>query len=125
MIDLLKKIREVSDVECRIGEYNDELIHCMPVIVLTPMSEKWEYNLLGNPDNKNIRFRMNYYDDHVGDNFDLEYEKAILKIKELLKNEEVKAGIITYVGTEIKTQLLEENTIINVVAEINLKLDRR
>lgn len=125
MITLLRKIKEISDIECRIGEYNDELFHCMPVILLTPISEKWEYNLLGSPDNKNIKFRLNYYSDHIDGKYDLEFEEAIKKIKELLKNEEVKADILDYVGTELKIELLEENTIMNIMADINLKLVRR
>lgn len=128
MIRFLQKLKEnirKNGIECTISEPTDELIHSMPYVILNPISEKWEFNLLGNPDNKNVKFKIYFYAEHINGNYGSEIEEISHKIAEIFKSENIKKEILNYLTAELKVSFLEENTLILVTFEINLKLHRR
>lgn len=128
MITLMKKIKNLFEdkgIDCDISEITDEIVHSMPYVILSPLSEKWEFNMLGNPANKNVRFRIQYYDNHINGNYGEEIESISQIVKEVLKAKELKEEVLNYLSGELKVSFLEENTLILVTFDINLKLHRR
>lgn len=129
MIQLLRIIKnefEKQNVkDCIISEVSEEINYLTPTVIISPISEEWSVNALGNSDNKNIRFKILYFDEHIEGNYDLEIEEIVAKIKEVLNSKDVIKEIINFNKVVIDVSLAEEGTKILITANINLKLHRR
>jgi hypothetical protein len=128
VIEILREIKDkykALDIECEIAEIDDTLIDVKPVVILTPISERWIHDLLGNPSDKEVRFKIQVFKEHIEKEYDVEIEETLNQLKEILKSNEIKKHITTYLSTNITNELIEENTTILITADINLKLHRR
>lgn len=129
MIALMRIIqdefKEIGIKDCTISELSDEINYLTPAVVLSPISEEWTFNLLGNQNDKEVKFKIYYYDDHIEGNYDNEIDDIINKIKNVLNTEKVIDEVANFNSTVINISLEEENTKICVVANISLKLCRR
>lgn len=124
MIDFLKRIKEIADIDCEIGEYDLEKTFTYPYLLLTPISEKWEQNLLGNVTDKKIRVKMSLFLEN-NDNYENIAQEGIEKLKSLLLNEYVKKDIITFISADVQLSLIDEQTVLCAVLDTNLEISRR
>lgn len=128
MINILREIKKAYidlGYDCEIAEIEDVLIDVKPFIVLTPVYEKWIHDLLGNPSNKDIKFKIQIFKEHIENEYDTEIDSTLSQLKQVLTSKEVKKDITTYLGTTVTSDLIDENSTIVIIAEITLKLHRR
>lgn len=124
MIDLLETIKKRTQLECVIGGSIDRDVYYKPAVVLAPVSENWTHNLLGNPDRKRVRFTVEWLKSYRNEEYLQLVKEAVGYVKNILTDDEVKKHIVSFIRTNVRYDLIEEDTMIKVTTDITLDLRR-